>query len=54
MPVYEYTCKDCKKRFELIQSFAEHDDRKIRCPKCKGKRIERVWGTVEVHTSKKS
>ena len=39
MPLYEYKCLKCKRRFEIWQSF-DHPPT-ARCPKCQGK-AERV------------
>jgi putative FmdB family regulatory protein len=33
MPIYEYRCEDCDRRFELLTSFAERD-RPQACPSC--------------------
>ena len=34
MPLYEYKCKKCGHRFELIQSFSAEDAKE--CPVCQG------------------
>jgi putative FmdB family regulatory protein len=34
MPIYEYECRRCGHRFELIQKFS--DAPRKRCPECKG------------------
>lgn len=34
MPIYEYECESCDKRFELIQKFSDKPVKK--CPKCGG------------------
>jgi putative FmdB family regulatory protein len=34
MPLYEYTCTECKKKFELIRSLSERDD-ECECPHCR-------------------
>ena len=39
MPMYEYQCKACKHRFEVIQKFSDKPIKK--CPKC-GKQVERL------------
>ncbi len=39
MPVYEYRCEDCKRHFEIKQSF--NDAALTVCPNC-GSRIHRV------------
>jgi putative FmdB family regulatory protein len=33
MPVYDYKCLDCKKKFTLTLSVAEHDRTRTKCPK---------------------
>ncbi len=42
MPLYEYQCKKCGHRFELIQSFSAEDPKE--CPVCKGE-VERLIST---------
>lgn len=34
MPIYEYECRRCGHRFELIQKFS--DKPRKRCPECRG------------------
>jgi putative FmdB family regulatory protein len=36
VPLYEYTCKKCKKKFELIRSLSERDE-ECECPHCSAK-----------------
>ena len=43
MPTYEYLCKGCGHRFEELQSFSEEPLTK--CPECKKKKLERLFGT---------
>ena len=54
MSVYEYVCRECKKRYQEIEPITEHDTKKTACPKCKSKNVDRIWGAVNVVTSKKS
>ena len=54
MPIYEYTCLDCKKRFSEVKPISEYDPQAVECPKCDGKNVERRWSSVFVETSKKS
>jgi putative FmdB family regulatory protein len=42
MPLYEYKCKKCGHRFELIQSFSAEDPKE--CPACHGE-VERLIST---------
>ena len=40
MPLYEYQCKSCKHRFEVIQKFSDKPVKK--CPKCGKNTVERL------------
>lgn len=43
MPIYEFACKQCEKRFEeLISVFREQ---KIVCPECGSRKVERLFST---------
>ena len=46
MPLYEYECEKCGKRFEVIQKFS--DDPLKKCKYCKGK-VERLLSSPAVH-----
>ena len=46
MPVYEYACLDCKKKFSETKPVAAYDPKRIRCPKCNSKKVERRWSSV--------
>jgi len=54
MPVYAYSCLDCKRKFNEVKPVSAYDPKKVRCPKCGSKNVERVWTSVFVGTSKKS
>jgi putative FmdB family regulatory protein len=54
MPVYEYACLSCKKKFSLTLPLAAYDPKSVRCPHCKSENVERRWSSVHVETSKKS
>jgi putative FmdB family regulatory protein len=45
MPIYEYECRDCGRRFERMQSF--HDEPIRVCPECGGE-TRRVFHPVGV------
>ncbi len=44
MPVYEYKCTKCGRRFELRRSVGE-DDNDIKCPECGSGNQSRVFST---------
>ena len=46
MPLYEYECESCGKRFERIQKFS--DPPVEECPSC-GKRVRKVISSPAVH-----
>ncbi len=54
MPVYEFRCISCKKKFEVVKSLKEMEKSKTKCPKCKSVKVERIWSQVYAVTSKKS
>ena len=40
MPIYEYACKACDRTFEELV-LRSSDEAEVRCPTCKGKRVEK-------------
>ncbi len=54
MPVYEYRCRKCGKKFERVERITEHGSKHARCPKCKSAQVNQVFGTFFARTSKKS
>ncbi|UCD50644.1 MAG: zinc ribbon domain-containing protein [Phycisphaerales bacterium] len=53
MPTYEYTCKQCGKRFELTLSFGDHA-KKHKCPECRSTKLEQRISSFVAVTSKKA
>jgi putative FmdB family regulatory protein len=41
MPIYEYECRSCKERFEVIQRMDEGSE-DLCCPKCNSDRPDKV------------
>ncbi len=54
MPTYDYVCEKCNKKFNLILTISEHENKKIRCPKCKSQRVKQQLTSFQVVTSRKS
>lgn len=54
MPIYEFRCAKCRKKFDVIKSIPEMEKSKIKCPKCKSVKVERIWSQAYVVTSRKS
>ena len=45
MPTYEYACKKCGERLEVVQSFS--DKPLTKCPSCKGQ-LRKVFGSIGI------
>ncbi|MEO0079996.1 MAG: zinc ribbon domain-containing protein [candidate division WOR-3 bacterium] len=55
MPVYEYKCEDCDKKFEVVASIVEKEaGLSPVCPKCGGMRVRQVFSRFTVIGSSKS
>jgi putative FmdB family regulatory protein len=54
MPVYDYRCAKCNKKFSLTMSIAEHETKKVKCPKCGSSKVGRQLAVFYAVTSKKS
>ncbi|MDD5668456.1 MAG: zinc ribbon domain-containing protein [Candidatus Omnitrophica bacterium] len=42
MPIYEYECRTCKKKFEYL---VRSKDEAIQCPECAGSEVSRLLST---------
>ena len=49
MPLYEYVCRSCSKRFEALVFGSE----KPSCPKCHGGDLEKLFSTFAAHGTEK-
>lgn len=54
MPTYEFECRKCGHKFNMLESISEHDKHKEKCPKCDAQDVKALVSTVNVKTSKKS
>ena len=54
MPIYDYACKKCGKKFAVTMPITEHGKKKVQCPKCSSKQVSRLIQAVFATTSKKS
>jgi putative FmdB family regulatory protein len=54
MPTYDYQCQKCRKSFSQTLTIAQHDTKRITCPKCGSRSVkQKVTGFFAV-TKKKS
>ena len=44
MPLYEYTCQECRYRFEILQRIGEGSEG-LQCPECDSDDIEKQFST---------
>ena len=44
MPMYEYRCKKCGERFEMLRRMSDAD-KDLVCPKCESEEVERMVST---------
>jgi putative FmdB family regulatory protein len=54
MPIYDYTCEKCSKKFSVRHSITEHDHKRVFCPKCHSRKLQRRITSFLAKTSKKS
>lgn len=55
MPLYEFSCEQCGKRFELALTFDEHARGMPACPACKSaKRVHQELSPFTPVTSRKA
>jgi len=54
MPVYEFSCEGCGKRFTLVLSMKERESGQVTCPGCGSTKVAALITTFSVRTSKKS
>ncbi len=54
MPTYDCQCLICKKRFSLAMTYAEHEKKRIKCPKCGKARVTQLFSSFMPVTSKKT
>ncbi len=54
MPIYQYRCLSCKKRFEVFLSYKEYGEKRVTCPHCKSDQVQRRIGRIRIAKSEES
>jgi putative FmdB family regulatory protein len=50
MPIYEYQCRECQHKFEVLQKMGE-DGQRLKCPKCDADKPTKVFSVFAGGTS---
>ncbi len=53
MPIYEYRCRQCRKKFEHIH-LSSGSTEPVSCPKCQSRELDRLISRVRVMKSEES
>ncbi len=54
MPIYDYYCLNCQKRFDVFMTYAEYGTKPVTCPHCQSKNVRRRVPKVRVAKSEES
>jgi putative FmdB family regulatory protein len=54
MPIYDYVCLDCRKRFDLFMSYHEYGTRSVTCSHCGSGNVRRRLNRVRIAKSEDS
>ncbi len=54
MPVYDFRCLSCRRRFDIFMSYADYGVRAVVCPHCGSDQIQRRIGRVRIARSEES
>jgi putative FmdB family regulatory protein len=54
MPFYDYTCTDCRQRFDVFMPFSEYGKRAVSCPHCQSRNVRRGIPRVRMLKSEES
>jgi len=54
MPTYDFTCLDCKKRFDLFMTYSEYGTKPAACSHCGSENTRRRMNRVRIAKSEES
>lgn len=54
MPLYEYRCLNCKRRFDIFMTYAEYGNKTVVCKHCGSQQVTRKIGRIRIAKSEDS
>ena len=54
MPVYEFRCLSCHRKFDITASYNNYDPAQVRCPHCQSDNVQRRIGRIRFARSEDS
>lgn len=48
MPIYEYRCTSCRKKFDVNLSYSEYGKTPVVCPYCASNEVKRLIGRIRI------
>jgi putative FmdB family regulatory protein len=54
MPLYEYRCLECKRRFDVFMTYAEYGNKEVICKHCGSNNVTRKIGRIRIAKSEDS
>ena len=54
MPIYDFRCNTCRKRFEVFISYQDYGQVPVHCPHCKSDQVSRLINRVRIARSEDS
>jgi putative FmdB family regulatory protein len=54
VPIYQYRCMNCKRRFETYLSYNEYGKKKVRCPHCDSDQVQRRLERIRIAKSEEN
>ncbi len=52
MPIYEYECRQCERRFQYLL-MRRHEEQRIDCPACGSRKLKRLISRTAYHVSER-